>query len=249
MKKRQNRITFAIKSRKGKRDVNQDALVCSYNYSNEFCAVVCDGVGSVKGSEYASNTVANTFADEFEKLEKVKDINAWFKKTLELAMQRVEKCSKSRLLPGIATTLALLIIADRKFYSFNIGDTRIYKIENNDVLQVSYDHIYKNYLISLNADKETMKKYENKFFALTGFIDPTNPKCATWDLNSGELKDKCMFLICTDGLYKVLSKYDIYHATWKKKGLPLALRSTLLNSKALNKASEDNVSNIIINVK
>lgn len=247
--KKQNKIAFAIKSRRGKRDINQDALVCSYNYSNEFCAVVCDGVGSVKGSEYASNTVANTFADEFEKLEKVENINAWFKQTLDLAMSRVKTCSAVRNLPGISTTLALLVIAKRKFYCFNVGDTRVYKISNNDVLQVSYDHIYKNYLISLNADKETMKKYENKMFALTGFIDPTNPKYATWDLNSGDLKDKCMFLIATDGLYKVLSKYDIYQNTWKKKVLPLALRSTLLNNKALKKNSNDNVSNIVISVK
>lgn len=70
---KQKRISFAIKSRRGKRDVNQDALVCCYNQNNDFCAVVCDGVGSVRGSEYASNTVANTFADKFELTENMKD--------------------------------------------------------------------------------------------------------------------------------------------------------------------------------
>lgn len=246
--KKQNRVIFAIKSRTGKRDVNQDALVCSYNYSDQFIAVVCDGVGSVKGSEYASNTVANTFADEFERTEKIDDVTAWFKQTLAVAIERVDRCSLARKLPGIATTLAVLIIANNKFYSFNIGDTRIYKMDKQGIVQISYDHNFKNYLIASEASPENIKANEKRWFALTAFIDPSNPKSATWDVNSGDIKEKTMFLLCTDGVYKVLNKQILYDATWGKKGLPLVLRASLLNSKALKLKSNDNVSNIVVKV-
>lgn len=249
MNTKQKRISFAIKSKKGKRPVNQDALVCCFNQNDDFCAVVCDGVGSVRGSEYASNTVANTFADKFEETKDIENPVEWFKQTLKIALERVYRCSVARNLPGISTTLAILIISGNKFYSFNIGDTRIYRINENEVKQISYDHIYKNYLISKGTSKSNLEAMQNKWFALTGFIDPANPKSATFDTNSGEINQQSLFLLCTDGLYKVLNKQDIYQNTWKKKGLPLVFRASLLNHKALKKNSNDNVSNIVINVK
>lgn len=242
--RKHTRINFAIKSRIGKRDVNQDALVCSFNMNDEFCAVVCDGVGSVKGSQYASNIVANTFADEFEKLHKLTKPTEWFRKTLDLALTRVKNCSIIRKLPGISTTLALLIICNKHYYCFNIGDTRVYKISKDNVKQISYDHIYKNYL----KDKD-VKVDERKLFALTNFIDGDNPKSAVFALNDGIIDSKCMFVLCTDGVYKVLKNQDIYNATWAKKGLPLVLRSSLLNHKAIAKESNDNLSNVLIMVK
>lgn len=242
--RKHTRINFAIKSRIGKRDVNQDALVCSFNLNDEFCAVVCDGVGSVKGSEYASNIVANTFADEFEKLQKLVNPTEWFKKTLDLALTRVKNCSIVRKLPGISTTLAMLIICNKHYYCFNIGDTRVYKISENEVKQISYDHIYKNYLKGKNVNID-----QKKLFALTNFIDGDNPKSAIFALNDGMIDSKCMFALCTDGVYKVLKQRDIYKSTWTKKGFPLVLRSSLLNRKAIKNNSNDNLSNVLVMVK
>ncbi|MCQ3908660.1 MAG: protein phosphatase 2C domain-containing protein [Mycoplasmoidaceae bacterium] len=40
---------------------------CSFNLDKDFCAIVCDGVGSVEHSEEASKIVADTFTTSFAK--------------------------------------------------------------------------------------------------------------------------------------------------------------------------------------
>ncbi|MCQ2747926.1 MAG: protein phosphatase 2C domain-containing protein [Mycoplasmoidaceae bacterium] len=69
------RIKFAIKSLKGRRKANQDALACAYNKANDFIAIVCDGVGSIQHSEHASQITVDTFCDEFIKTNKILNIS------------------------------------------------------------------------------------------------------------------------------------------------------------------------------
>ncbi len=68
--------------------------------------------------------------------------------------------------PDIATTLALLIIIDKKFYVYNIGDTRVYAFRKHDltheVKQYSYDHNYKNFLIANDATPEQLEANKSK---------------------------------------------------------------------------------------
>lgn len=247
--KKTYKVNFALKSRRGLRAVNQDAVACSFNHNRDFCAIVCDGMGSIDGSEHASSFVANTFADEFEKLEKIDNPVAWFRQTLPTVLERLRKHSIALGMPKISTTIVLLIITGNKYYCFNIGDTRAYKIQKNLVKQVSYDHNYMNFLLLHGADEKTLRANEKHLFSLTSYINGSSPKSATWDVNDGVIDQKTIFLLCTDGVYKVMKSSDIYNSTWLKHGFPLALRSTMLNGKALNFKSNDNVSNIVVLVK
>lgn len=246
------RIKFAIKSWKGKRPINQDSLACAFNHENDFIAIVCDGVGSVKQSEQASKIVANTFADEFIKTTKLESPTAWFKQTLALAMSNLDKYGKEHNCPTIATTLALLMIIDKKFYVYNIGDTRVYAIRKNklthEVKKYSYDHNYKNFLIQNEASQETIDANKAKWHALTNFIDASNPKVARFDVNSGTIDQRTYFLICTDGLYGYVrdnAKYDIAARIF----CPLPLKMTIMNAMAYKNGSDDNISGIIVSVK
>ena len=241
------KINFAIKSKKGLRPINQDNLVCTYNSNDNFMSIVCDGVGSVVGSEYASKVVVDTFMNCFEATSKIYNPTKWFRETLKITLNNLEKVSKAKNLPGIATTLALLIVIDDKFYTFNIGDTRIYKINKQEIKQYSYDHNYKNYLISKGVSNKALEAQRNRWYAITNFIDPQNPQLAKFDCNSGDLEKNQYFLICTDGVYSWLNKDIIFKTV--NKPVPLVVKASLLNTKALNADSNDNVSNIIIRVK
>ncbi|MBQ0045549.1 MAG: serine/threonine-protein phosphatase [Mycoplasma sp.] len=246
------RIKFAIKSLKGKRPINQDSLACSFNKENDFCGIVCDGVGSVAGSEHASKIVANTFADEFSKTGHIESVTTWFKETLKKAMDALLAFANDNKKPDIATTLALLIIIDKKFYVYNIGDTRVYAFRKHDltheVKQYSYDHNYKNFLIANDATPEQLEANKSKWHALTNYIDASNPRVAKFDVNSGSIDQRTYFLICTDGLYGYVrdnTKYDIATRIF----CPIPYKMTLLNKNALDNGSDDNVSGILVSVK
>lgn len=246
------RIKFAIKSWKGKRPINQDSLSCSFNLNHDFCAIVCDGVGSVNGSEHASRIVSDTFTNTFAKTKQIDMPTAWFKETLNLALNNLKDFGQKNNCPSIATTLAVLLVIGNKFYCYNIGDTRIYFIRRNklthEIKQYSYDHNYKNYLIASEASKETIDANEAKWHALTNYVDASNPTVAKFDANSGTIERKTFFLICTDGLYSYVRDNDKYDLTTRIM-MPTPFKLSLLMKKAMANGSDDNVSGILVSVK
>lgn len=246
------RINFAIKSWKGKRPTNQDSLACAFNKAENFLAVVCDGVGSVKGSEHASRIVAKTFVDNFTITKKIDSPTIWFKESLKDALIALVKYGKEHRCPNIATTLAVLIVIDDKFYTYNIGDTRIYAIKKHklthEIKKYSYDHNYKNYLIAHEASEEVLEANRSKWHALTNLVDASNPKIAKFDSNSGKFDQATYFLICTDGLYGYVRDNDKYEII-NRIMLPLSTRLALLNKKAIQNGSDDNISGILVSAR
>lgn len=245
------KINFALNSWKGKRPVNQDALACSYNKNKDLCAVVCDGVGSVNGSENASRIVANVFTNAFEKTTIIEKPSVWFRETLGLALNELNKYIQEHHAGAIATTIACLLIIGDKFYSFNIGDTRVYAFikhkTTHEVKQYSFDHNYYNYLLLEEASQETIQANQSKWHALTNYIDATNPSVARFDTNSGLITQHTYFLVCTDGLYSYVRDNQKYEIITRVN--PLSLRIATLLKTAYANGSDDNISGIIVSVK
>ncbi len=232
--------------------MNQDSLACSFNKHNDFLAIVCDGVGSVAQSEKASKIIADKFSNTFNATENIASPTLWFKDTLKAAMDDLIKYAQENQCPEISTTIAVLIVIGKKFYTYNIGDTRIYAIRKHkathEVKKYSYDHNYKNYLLSHNAPEEKIMACKAKWHALTNFIDASNPAAARFEANSGTIDQKTYFLICTDGLYGYVHDNTKYNTIVHSVG-PLSWRLGLLNHRALANGSDDNISGILIRVK
>jgi len=243
------KINFALKSKQGIRKENQDALLCAYNKSGEFCAIVCDGIGSIPGSQFASQLVSKVFTDEFKKTKIIGDVTRWCKQTLALTLKELEKTSRKLNLPGIGTTLAMAIITNDYYYTLNIGDTRIYQIDEKEAKQVSFDHNYRNYLIRKNTPVEIIEREQSKWKCLTNFIDATHPSAAQFEANSGLITGKMMLLICTDGLYNSLTTDDIHKQLWLKKSISLSTKTNSLVNYCLKKDNTDNISCIVLSIK
>ncbi|XQP55568.1 MAG: PP2C family protein-serine/threonine phosphatase [Mycoplasmoidaceae bacterium] len=249
---KKTKVNFTIKSIRGKRPINQDSLACSYNFNKEFIAVVCDGVGSVPGSEHASRLISHRFVTNWSKTGHIETPTAWFKETLKVAMEELIQYVKDFNTDAISTTLAVLMVIGDKFYCYNIGDTRIYGFQQHDlthtVKQYTYDHNYYNYLVAQEASKDVINANEAKWHSLVNYIDPTSPKRAKFDANSGTITQKTYFLLCTDGLYAYVRDNEKYEIITRKY-IPLALKLNLLNTKAIRNGSDDNVSGILVVVK
>lgn len=249
---KRTKINFTIKSLRGKRPINQDSLSCSFNYNKEFCAVICDGVGSVEGSEHASRIVADTFTKEFSKTGHISTPTLWFKQTLKIALQNLANYTATHGQKDIATTVALLLVVGDHFYCYNIGDTRIYLLSTEDtthtVKQYTYDHNYKNYLIANEASNEELLANEAKWHSLTHYVDASCPQVAKFDANSGVVNKLTYFLLCTDGLYSYVRDNNKYEVI-SRKHRPLALKLNILNRTAIKNGSDDNVSGILVSVK
>lgn len=245
-------INFTVKTIKGKRHLNQDALGCAFNKAQNFIAVVCDGVGSVQYSEYASKIAAETFLNEFKKTEKIETPTLWFKQTLKLALDNMSAFAKAHNYPGISTTIAVLIVIGKQFFTYNIGDTRIYAIRkfatSNEIKKYTYDHNYKNFLISRDASQEAILAAKEKWHALTNLLDEANHNLAKFDSNSGRIEQQTYFLIATDGLYAYIHDNDKYNIITSAM-LIHPLKLSALIRKAYRNGSDDNISGILVSVK
>jgi len=243
------KIKVAHSSFKGNRKVNQDYIAHSYNKNGDFLAIVCDGVGSVEGSEHASKLIAEMFAVSFKQTNSIKNPKGWVDETLKRALFELKIVAGKIHKLGIATTMALVILANNKYYAFNIGDTRIYTFiyDKDEIVVCSRDHNYRNYLISKGYKGGALEEYRSKWHALTNFIDASHPSLAKYHYETGTLKGKTWFVISTDGVWSHVSRFTGYDIFTRK--MPVWWMSRKLNKTALKNNSDDNVSNIAIKLE
>ena len=147
-----------------------------------FKAVLCDGAGDDPSAAVA----AKMGVTGFNRI----DIAKCNKKLLENQIHVVNQAilDKREYKNLSASTLAGLLIYGDQFLSFNLGDSRIYKYENNELVILSEDHV--------------------KDGALSRYLGIDNLFCRP-TIKRGSIKSEAVFLICSDGLYKPLYEFQI----------------------------------------
>lgn len=198
---------------------------------------VADGMGGHRSGEVASSDALHNLqfflsdipsgldADGLKKmiLEWLDSINAIFD-----SKGRVDEQFK-----GMGTTLVAIIFYEGDFYSINCGDSRLYRLRNQKMEQLTTDHTFK--------EKTETGKRSNIITNCIGggcknsFVDMVR---MTDDILSGDI-----YLLCSDGLTDMLSD----------KGIGTMLCSgadaDMLCNAAIHAGGFDNVSACIIDVE
>lgn len=188
-----------------KRKNNQDSFAI-FSGKNYLCAVVCDGMGGAKGGNIASSLAVKTFSLNIRNALSGKSLSAFtddsFKQILSDAASKANSeiysrsLSKQEDLDGMGTTLAAVLITDRKCFGINIGDSRIYTVKDNEIDQISTDHSFVQYLIDKGeiTEKEA-ENHPNKNIILRAIGVNENVESDTYTIG-----DFDYILICSDGL-------------------------------------------------
>ena len=107
---------------------------------------------------------------------------------------------------GMSTTLSALLIRGNYAFAVHVGDSRVYRVRNNQVLQLTEDHTLINYKIKhgmmtkAEAEKATGK---NVITRAVGHKDYVQVDTADVDVGVGD-----RFLLCSDGLHGYFSEGD-----------------------------------------
>jgi len=162
-------------------------------FGNLTVAVLCDGVGSAKEGRQASKEVVDFILNSFELKPQAWDIP----QSLEQFISSINNIlfSKSEIeynRPEFVTTLAIVVIEGNRLYGANIGDSRVYLLRDNQLFQLSKDHIINE---------------ENKTHILTKAIGLSNRVEPYFFENN--LKKDDYIMLCSDGLYSELSEDEI----------------------------------------
>ena len=201
-------------------------------------AVVCDGVG---GQESGNNAAESAIA-EFKSL-KIPDLSPrTVSSCIYRANQRVLDLSDG--IKHIATTLSGILVYQNRYISFNVGDTRIYKLTDGTIAQLSTDHVVAN-------DKKLRRQSWLYYFGekddiLTRFLGGTGTKCAPSIRRGTVTGEEKYFLICSDGIYKYCADQKLKEITFGN--MSMEEKGNEMINCALDNGSEDDLSVVLISI-
>ena len=223
-----------------RRDNNQDAFLAAFPLF-----VVADGMGGHAGGEIASqSTIA--------RLQGVVDAGGVSTDAIEEALEHAVEdiaAHPETTDEGTGTTLTGVFFdfadGDPRWISLNIGDSRVYLLREQRLVQVTTDHSVVQELINsgrLSPEEADGHPYSNVITRAVGASELTPP-----DYLGIEVLDGDRFVICSDGLTKELTDYGIQHFL-RENDDPSAAVDAMLAA-ALENGGRDNVTIIVVKIE
>lgn len=233
----------------GSREEQQDAFLFSEMENPELVsrigvmAVLADGMGGLRLGRESSSLAVKTFLVEYCSKRPEESITQELARAVRVANAAVfDMASRADLAWNTGTTLVAALIDLDELFWISVGDSRIYLYRDNHLRQLNQDHNYFNELkvqveqgmISLEeADAHPEKN------ALTSYLGMDVLRDIDQNYEPIPLKAGDRILLCSDGLYGVLSEEEIIDAL----KLPAQEAADLLLEKTLAKGHrhQDNV--------
>ena len=234
---------------KSNRDVDD-----TYTTSNETEVLmygVFDGMGGEALGEEASYFAAQTLyeANKKKTIERAKNIDAAVNGIIQTANEKICKKILESGERRIGTTFALLCVQDDLAKIYNIGDSRVYLLRNNELRQISVDDTTGQRLVNMGViTKEQLSTHEDRH-KLTQHLGifkdemEIEPHIAT----EITIKKGDKFLLCSDGLTDMVDDEEIKEILKKNKSEKEI--SEALVEEALSNGGHDNITAMIIIAK
>jgi serine/threonine protein phosphatase PrpC/predicted Ser/Thr protein kinase len=228
------KVSIGQCSDKGRKDSNQD-FHGSYIPKNSLLSIkgiaiaMADGISSSEFSHIASETAVKTFIDDYyctseawtvkNSVERVlKSVNSWLYSQTMKGPGRYDKDK------GYVTTLSAVVIKNHSAHIFHIGDTRVYRLNNNGLEQLTNDH-------------RLWASEGNSYLSRAlGIDDQYNV-----DHQSVTIKKDDLFILCTDGIHEHLPAKDIVQII-KTHPDDFNTAAQAIVTQALENGSDDNLS-------
>ena len=201
--------TFSMTHIGQRREMNQDYMYTSEtavgNLPNLF--LVADGMGGHAAGEYASRFTVEKLVEKIKESSQTEPV-ALMKEAVEqvnamLLAEANADCTKA----GMGTTIVAATVIGERLYAANVGDSRLYVINEESITQITRDHSLVEEMVRLGEmNKEDAKDHPDKNI-ITRAIG-VMPEVAP-DFFEISLKDQDMILMCSDGLTNMIDDIDI----------------------------------------
>ena len=100
---------------------------------------------------------------------------------------------------GMSTTVSAILVKSGFCYGAHVGDSRVYRVRGDEVLQLTEDHTLINYKLKhglITRDEAANMSGKNVITRAVGHRDYVQVDTADIDVSAGD-----RFLLCTDGLH------------------------------------------------
>ena len=194
------------------RSANEDGFDFGAFDDGTAWAVVCDGMGGVRGGQIASSLVTEIVSDKirkcYNKMMPVFSFENIFLSTITTANVIVnDRSFIDTEYQGMGTTIAAAIVKDSQACIAHVGDSRVYKLSTDGITQITKDHsLAQEMLDSGQITKEEFDNYPKKNIITRALgIDED----IEIDFDFTTVEEGEVLLLCTDGLSGLLGDEDI----------------------------------------
>lgn len=191
-----------------KRNTNQDFVFVSNKPFGNFpnLLIVADGMGGHNAGDLASRLAVESLKEHLE-LHPEGAPEARLKKAIQFANKKLLDASKQDVqLEGMGTTLVVATVIEHTLYFVNIGDSRLYLL-NNGIKQLSKDHSFVQEMVRLGGiNSEDAKNHPDKNIITRAVGVKESVKA---DFFEYRLKKGDYILMCTDGLSNMVEDEEM----------------------------------------
>jgi len=229
-----------------KRKMNQDYVFVSEspigNLPNLF--VVADGMGGHNAGDYASSHAVQTLVKEITDDQSINAIKI-IRHAIEAANTEILSQARSDSgLYGMGTTIVVATIVGRYAYVANVGDSRLYLIEER-IHQVTRDHSLVQEMVRMGElREEEARNHPDKNIITRALGAEDRVDIDFFDI---ELRPGSMILMCSDGLTNMVEDQRI-QAIVRGRGSTLEEKGRALVREANANGGKDNIAIVLIEI-
>lgn len=229
------------------RKTNEDYL---FVMAEQGIVALADGMGGHLAGEVAAEVAVEVAVEELRHAQRFGNMDTMqclmhLGEAVERANQSVYTLAKSKQeLDGMGTTLVLALFHEDRIFYAHVGDSRIYLLRNDRLMQLTRDHsliqeVLDHGIFPNRGEAKEAGVGENVLTRSLGFTVEINV-----DVNEAAVCRDDLFLFCSDGLTGPLKESQIQQLMSREE-LSLESRAKVLVQAAMDAGGRDNISVVL----
>ena len=227
-----------------KRKMNQDYVFVSEgpvgNLPNLF--TVADGMGGHNAGDYASSHAVRILVDEIREDADYNPVKV-IRHAIEAANTEIRnRAQEDENLRGMGTTMVVATIVDQYAYVANVGDSRLYVIQDG-IRQVTRDHSLVQEMVRMGEISEAEARNHPDKNIITRALGAE--KTVDVDFFDLKLEKGCTILMCSDGLSNMVEDEKIQEIIFDPEA-DIDQKGSALLREANQNGGKDNIAVVLV---
>ena len=229
------------------RDHNEDSI----GWDGELGLIIlADGMGGHNAGEIASEMAVSAIRDALQDVltpellaTNVIDMTSAVRESIIFANEEIHGAANERVeCAGMGTTVVLLLFHNNQVTYANVGDSRIYRLRNAELKQITSDHSLVQEMVDngyLSEEEALLSTSRNLITRALGISLEVEVDVVTDDYDLDDI-----YLMCSDGLTDLVSDEEIHKVLLEADNLDNAAQE--LVELANEHGGSDNISVILV---
>ena len=251
------KLQYAGKTDVGKKRSHNEDNLCLAAEENLY--MVADGMGGHASGEVASKMAVETVQNFFQETSEDDEMTWPYKMDkdlgyeenrlnagIKLANLRIyETAAQNSAQRGMGTTIVALLFSGDDAYFGHVGDSRIYRLRDDTLSQVTDDHsLLNDYIKMKDLSEEEIENFPHKNVIVRAL---GMKETVQVDVSKQPPQDQDIYLLCSDGLNAMTSDDEIEKILVEHQG-DLEVACNKLIESANNNGGTDNITVALVKV-